>query len=81
MTVGNATHWWFQALEPGVRLALASFIHLGLSLPESIDLARLHTEISDGDPSASYQTGIDAATVEGFYLRRFPDISMYFGDV
>jgi hypothetical protein len=66
MTIGNATFWRFQVLEPGVRLALASFIHLCLSLPESIDLARLHTAISDGEPSASHETGIDAATVEGF---------------
>ncbi len=60
---------------------LVNFIHLGMSLSDSIDHARLHTEIFDGTPTVSYEPGIDVSGVSGFDLRRFPDLSMYFGGV
>jgi gamma-glutamyltranspeptidase/glutathione hydrolase len=60
---------------------LVNFIHLGMSLSDSIDHARLHLEVFDGAPTVSYEPGIDVSLVEGFELRRFPDLSMYFGGV
>jgi gamma-glutamyltranspeptidase/glutathione hydrolase len=60
---------------------LVNFIHLGMSLSDSIEHARLHTEVFDGTPTVSYEPGIDVSEVAGFDLRRFPDLSMYFGGV
>ncbi|MDJ0924455.1 MAG: gamma-glutamyltransferase [Acidimicrobiia bacterium] len=60
---------------------LVNFIHVGMSLSDAIDHARLHLEVFDGTPTVSYEPGIDVSQVEGFDLRRFPDLSMYFGGV
>jgi len=68
-------------ITTAISTVLVNFMHLGMSLSESIDHARLHTEIFDGTPTVSYEPGIDVAEVSGFDTRRFPDISMYFGGV
>jgi gamma-glutamyltranspeptidase/glutathione hydrolase len=68
-------------ITTAISTVLVNFMHLGMSLSESIDHARLHTEIFDGTPTVSYEPGIDVADVTGFDTRRFPDLSMYFGGV
>lgn len=88
-TVARSRHGAVLAIgSPGadrittaVSSVLVNFIHLGLSLSESIDHARLHTEMFDGAPTVSYEPGIDVSRVTGFDTRRFPDRSMYFGGV
>jgi gamma-glutamyltranspeptidase/glutathione hydrolase len=60
---------------------LINFIHLRMSLSESIRHPRVHTEMFDGERSVAYEPGIDVSGVAGFQMRRFPDISMYFGGV
>jgi gamma-glutamyltranspeptidase/glutathione hydrolase len=60
---------------------LVNFIHLGMSLSDAIEHPRLHTEVFNDTPTVSYEPGIDVSAVTGFDLRRFPDISMYFGGV
>ncbi len=68
-------------ITTAVSSVLVNFIHLGMSLSDSIEHARLHTEIFNGVPTVTYEPGIDLSAVSGFDLRRFPDISMYFGGV
>lgn len=88
-TVARSRHGAVLAIgSPGadrITTALSSvlvnFIHLGMSLSDSIEHARLHTEVFEGTPTVSYEPGIDVSDVEGFDLRRFPDLSMYFGGV
>ncbi len=88
-TVARSRHGAVLAIgSPGasrittaVSSVLVNFIHLGMSLSDSIEHARLHTEIFNEVPTVSYEPGIDISDVTGFDLRRFPDISMYFGGV
>ena len=88
-TVARSRHGAVLAIgSPGadrittaISSTLVNFMHLGMSLSDSIEHARLHTEIFDGTPTVSYEPGIDVGKVEGFDLRRFPDLSMYFGGV
>ncbi len=88
-TVARSRHGAVLAIgSPGasrittaVSSVLVNFMHLGMSLSDSVEHARLHTEIYDGTPTVSYEPGIDVGDVEGFDMRRFPDISMYFGGV
>jgi gamma-glutamyltranspeptidase/glutathione hydrolase len=60
---------------------LVNFIHLGMSLTDAILHPRLHVEMFNDARSVAYEPGIDLSAVTGFELRRFPDISMYFGGV
>ncbi|MDJ0665020.1 MAG: gamma-glutamyltransferase [Acidimicrobiia bacterium] len=66
-------------ITTAVSSVLVNFIHLGMSLSDSIEHPRLHTEIFNDIPTVSYEPGIDVSQVTGFDLRRFPDLSMYFG--
>ncbi len=68
-------------ITTAVSSVLVNFIHLGMSLSDSIEHARVHTEIFNEVGTVSYEPGIDVSAVDGFDLRRFPDISMYFGGV
>ncbi|MDJ0954113.1 MAG: gamma-glutamyltransferase [Acidimicrobiia bacterium] len=68
-------------ITTAVSSVLVNFIHLGMSLSDSIEHARVHTEIFNDVTTVSYEPGIDVSAVTGFDLRRFPDISMYFGGV
>ena len=68
-------------ITTSIAQVLLNFMHLGMSLSDSVEHARLHTEIFNGEPTVSYEPGIEVSEVEGFDLRRFPDISMYFGGV
>ncbi len=88
-TVARSRHGAVMAIgSPGasritsaVSSVLVNFIHLGMSLSDSIEHARLHTEVFNEQVTVSYEPGIDVSEVSGFDLRRFPDISMYFGGV
>lgn len=88
-TVARSRHGAVLAIgSPGadrittaVSSVLMNFMHLGMSLSDSVEHARLHTEIFEGTPTVSYEPGIDVSEVTGFDLRRFPDLSMYFGGV
>jgi gamma-glutamyltranspeptidase/glutathione hydrolase len=68
-------------ITTAISSVLINFIHLGMSLSESVDHARVHTELYEGQPTVSYEPGIAVPDLPGFELRRFPDRSMYFGGV
>lgn len=88
-TVARSRHGAVLAIgSPGadrittaISSVLVNFMHLGMSLSESVDHARLHTEIFGGTATVSYEPGIDVPDIDGFDFRRFPDRSMYFGGV
>jgi gamma-glutamyltranspeptidase/glutathione hydrolase len=88
-TVARSRHGAVLAIgSPGadritsaISSVLVNFIHLGMSLSDSIEHARIHTEVFEGVPTVSYEPGIDVSGVQGFDVRRFPDLSMYFGGV
>lgn len=68
-------------ITTAISSVLVNFIHLGMSLSDAIEHPRLHAEIFNDQPTVTYEPGIDVSAIEGFELRRFPDISMYFGGV
>ncbi|MEA2002756.1 MAG: gamma-glutamyltransferase [Actinomycetota bacterium] len=88
-TVARSRHGAVLAIgSPGadrittaVSSVLVNFMHLGMSLSEAVEHARLHTEVFGGVPTVSYEPGINVPDIEGFDFRRFPDRSMYFGGV
>jgi gamma-glutamyltranspeptidase/glutathione hydrolase len=60
---------------------LANFISLEMSVSEAVAHPRLHVEVFEGEPSIAYEPGIHVEAFDDFSLRRFPDLSMYFGGV
>ncbi|MBT8211865.1 MAG: gamma-glutamyltransferase family protein [Acidimicrobiia bacterium] len=60
---------------------LVNFLHVGMSLSDSIDASRVHYERFQGVPTVSHEPGLAVEAPEGLELRRFPDKSMYFGGV
>lgn len=60
---------------------LFNFIHLGMSVTEAVAHPRLHVEVFDGKPTIAFEPGIPVRAFDDFELRRFPDLSMYFGGV
>lgn len=68
-------------ITTAVSAVLTNFIHLGMSLSAAVEHPRLHTEVFAGAPTVAYESGIDLPELDGYQLRRFPDLSMYFGGV
>ncbi len=60
---------------------LTNFISLEMSVSEAVQHPRLHVEVFNGEPTIAYEPGIHIEPFEDFRLRRFPDLSMYFGGV
>ncbi len=60
---------------------LTNFISLEMSVSEAVQHPRLHVEVFNGEPTIAYEPGIHIEAFEDFRLRRFPDLSMYFGGV
>lgn len=60
---------------------LVNFAVLEMSVTEAIEHPRLHIEVFDGAPTIAYEPGIDVEAFDDFAVRRFPDLSMYFGGV
>lgn len=60
---------------------LMNHISLGMSVTEAVEHPRLHVEVFNGEPTIAYEPGIPLEAFDDFHLRRFPDLSMYFGGV
>jgi gamma-glutamyltranspeptidase/glutathione hydrolase len=60
---------------------LLNFFHLGMSLSEAVDHPRLHVEVFEGEPTIAFEPGLPVEGFDDLVLRRFPDLSMYFGGV
>ena len=60
---------------------LLNFAHLGMSLSDAVAHPRLHVETFAGKPTIAHEPGLDVEDVDDLEVRRFPDISMYFGGV
>jgi gamma-glutamyltranspeptidase/glutathione hydrolase len=60
---------------------LLNYIVLEMSVTEAITHPRLHVEVFGGQPTIAYEPGLHVEAFDDFALRRFPDLSMYFGGV
>jgi len=60
---------------------LLNYIALEMSVTDAIVHPRLHVEVFEGKPTIAYEPGIDVEPFDDLVLRRFPDLSMYFGGV
>jgi gamma-glutamyltranspeptidase/glutathione hydrolase len=60
---------------------LLNFVKLGMSLTEAVAHARLHVEVFEGRPTIACEPGVPITECGDLVVRRFPDISMYFGAV
>jgi len=60
---------------------LANFISLEMSVTDAVTHPRLHVEVFEGEPTIAYEPGIHLEAFDDYRLRRFPDLSMYFGGV
>lgn len=68
-------------ITTALSLALFNFIHLGMALHDAVAAPRVHTEIFDGAPTISAEPGMPAEPFEDMVVRKFPDLSMYFGGI
>ncbi|MCB1246375.1 MAG: gamma-glutamyltransferase [Acidimicrobiia bacterium] len=64
-------------------LALTLHAHLvdGVPLGEAVAAPRFHVELRDDQPTLAYEPGVDVGLADGFALRPFDDLSMFFGGV
>ncbi len=60
---------------------LMNYIAFEMSVSEAVQHPRLHVEVFNGQPTIAYEPGIHVAAFDDLVLRRFPDLSMYFGGV
>lgn len=60
---------------------LINYVAFGMSVTEAVEHPRLHVEVFNGEPTIAYEPGIEIGAFDDFSLRRFPDLSMYFGGV
>lgn len=68
-------------ITTAVSSVLLNFLVLGMSLSDAIEHPRLHTEVFEGAPTIAHEPGIPVESIDGLEVRRFPDLSMYFGGV
>ncbi len=68
-------------ITTAVSSVLINFLIHGMSLSDAVDHPRLHTEVFEGTPTIAYEPGIPVESIDGLAVRRFPDLSMYFGGV
>jgi gamma-glutamyltranspeptidase/glutathione hydrolase len=60
---------------------LVNFLHLGMSLRDAVAHPRLHVETFGGTPTIAFEPGLPVEPFDDMEVRRFPDLSMYFGGV
>lgn len=68
-------------ITTAVSSVLINFLVHGISLSDAVDHPRLHTEVFEGTPTIAHEPGIPVESIDGLAVRRFPDLSMYFGGV
>lgn len=68
-------------ITTAISSVLVNFIHLGMSLRDAVAHPRVHAEVFGGVPTIAYEPGLPIRPFDDFAVRRFPDLSMYFGGV
>jgi gamma-glutamyltranspeptidase/glutathione hydrolase len=68
-------------ITTAISSVLLNFIHLGMSLSDAVAYPRVHTEVFGGVPTIACEPGLPAHAFDDMEVRRFPDLSMYFGGV
>jgi gamma-glutamyltranspeptidase/glutathione hydrolase len=52
-----------------------------MSVTEAVAHPRMHVEVFEGRPTIAFEPGVPVEAFADMALRRFPDLSMYFGGV
>jgi len=68
-------------ITTAIAQVLVNFLHLGLSLSESVDHPRVHVEVFGGHPAIAVEPGVRVKPFADYTVRSSPDRSMYFGGV
>ena len=68
-------------ITTAISSVLLNFIHLGMTLSDAVAHPRVHAEVFDGVRTIAAEPGVPVQPFDGFEVRRFPDVSMYFGGV
>lgn len=68
-------------ITTSIAQVLTNFALMGMSVSEAVSHPRLHVEVFEGHPTIAFEPGIEIEAFDDFRLRRFPDLSMYFGGV
>jgi len=68
-------------ITTAISQVLLNFMHLGMSLSEAVEYPRLHVEMFEGEPTIAHEPGLPVEGFDDMSVRRFPDLSMYFGGV
>jgi len=68
-------------ITTAIAQVLLNFMHLGMSLSEAVAYPRVHVELFDGVPTLAVEPGVLTDAIQDLTVRRFPDLSMYFGGV
>lgn len=66
-------------ITTAVSSVLINFMLHGMALHDAVAHPRVHAEVFEGDEMIAYEPGIPVESVDGMAVRRFPDLSMYFG--
>ena len=68
-------------ITTALSIVLVNFLHLGMSLRDAIAHPRMHIETFGGIPTIAFEPGLPVEPFDDMSVRRFPDLSMYFGGV
>ncbi|MCB2223910.1 MAG: gamma-glutamyltransferase [Actinobacteria bacterium] len=68
-------------ITTAISQVLLNAFHLGMSLRDAVEHPRLHVEVFEGEPTIAFEPGLPVEAFDGMGVRRFPDLSMYFGGV
>ncbi|MCJ7725336.1 MAG: gamma-glutamyltransferase, partial [Acidimicrobiia bacterium] len=68
-------------ITTAVSQVLLNVFHLGMSLSEAVEHPRVHVESFEGSPTIAFEAGMPVEAFDGLGVRRFADLSMYFGGV
>ena len=68
-------------ITTAIAQVLVNHIRLGMSITDAVAHPRLHVEVFEGDPTIAHEPGIPVEAFADLVVRRFPDLSMYFGGV
>ena len=68
-------------ITTAISSVLLNFVGLGMSLSDAVAHPRVHTELFGGSPTIAAEPGLDAHPFDDFKMRKFSELSMYFGGV
>ena len=68
-------------ITTAISSVLLNFVRLEMSLSDAVAHPRVHTELFGGSPTIAVEPGLDVQPFDDFTVRKFSEMSMYFGGV